>query len=102
MNYEGVWAQTQAECLDKEGLNTRTWIDLSNSTDGKMFDRYEWHCKILNTKGDNKNAILELQCFEFWENLEKNIEGKSSNASLTLESEKSLKIDGVNYVRCTD
>ena len=103
--YEGIWAQTTAECLDKESPNTRTLIDLSNKVKGKslpIFDGYESHCKIIKSSGNDKNAKLKLKCFEFWENLEKNIDGSNANVTLTLESEQTLKIDGVKYERCND
>jgi hypothetical protein len=103
--YEGYWAETNSECLDKEGPNTRTLIDLSNKVNGKslpIFDKYEWHCKILKASGNNKNTKLQLRCFESWDDLEKNIDGTKSNVSLTLQSTQSLKINGVKHERCND
>jgi hypothetical protein len=60
--YEGIWAQTTAECLDKESPNTRTLIDLSNKVKGKslpIFDGYESHCKIIKSSGNDKNSKLK-------------------------------------------
>jgi hypothetical protein len=101
--FEGVWAQTHAECMDKEGPNTRTLIDLSNKEGGKslpIFDGYEWHCKVLNVEGNDTKATLRLRCAEFWENLTKGVDVTKSTATLVVKSKQSITIDGEKYIRC--
>ncbi|MEI2808550.1 MAG: hypothetical protein V9G18_22175 [Albidovulum sp.] len=103
--FEGVWAETQAECLDKEGPNSRTLIDLANKDKGKplpIFDRYEWHCKVLKLGGNDKKTTLKLRCFEFWEHLEKGTDGTDAEVALMPESKQTLRIDGKKFVRCKD
>jgi hypothetical protein len=42
--FEGLWAQTKKECLDEDGPDSKTFIDLGNIVDGKpapIFDQYE-------------------------------------------------------------
>ena len=101
--FEGIWAKTQAECLDDEGPNSRTLIDLSNVIDGKpapMFDQYENHCRIerKSVVGDGMN--LSVTCFEFWEYFTKGIEGQKATIRLSRDQKSALKIDGTRYRRC--
>ena len=103
--FEGIWAETQAECLDKEGPNTRTLIDLANKENGKplpIFDQYEWHCKVLKADGNDTKTTLQLRCFEFWEYLENGTDGTDAEVVLMPESKQTLSIDGHKFVRCKD
>ena len=102
-SFEGVWAETQAECLDKEGPNSRTLIDFANKDKGKplpIFEQYEWHCKVLKVVGDDKKTTLKLRCFEFWEYLEKGTDGTDTEVVLMPESKQTLRIDSKKFVRC--
>ena len=78
-SFEGIWAKTRAECLDEEGPNSRTLIDLGNLIEGKpspLFDQYENHCKIeRKTPAGDGTTTLTATCFEFWEYFTKVIEG---------------------------
>ena len=101
--FEGIWAKTQAECLDEEGPNSRTLIDLGNVIDGKpapIFDQYENHCRIdrKSVVGDGTN--LSVTCFEFWEYFTKGIEGQKATIRLSPDQKSALKIDGKRYQRC--
>jgi hypothetical protein len=101
--FEGIWAKTQAECLDEEGPNSRTLIDLGNVIDGKpapIFDQYENHCRIerKSVVGDGTN--LSVTCFEFWEYFTKGIEGQKATIRLSPGQKSVLKIDGTPYQRC--
>jgi len=103
--FEGVWAKTKAECLDKEGPNSRTLIDLANKHNGKIapiFDQYEYHCKVLKVRGDNKTTTLKLRCFEFWEGYEKGTDGTDAEVVLMPGSKQTLRIDGKEFIRCKD
>jgi hypothetical protein len=102
-SFEGIWAKTQAECLDEEGPNSRTLIDLEDIIDGKpvpMFDQYENHCRIerKSVVGDATN--LAVTCFEFWEYFTKGIEGQKATIKLSPVQKGGLKIDGTPYQRC--
>jgi hypothetical protein len=104
--FEGIWAKTRAECLDQEGPNSRTLIDLGNLIDGKpspLFDQYENHCKIERkaAAGDGTTA-LTATCFEFWEYFMKGIEGQKATIKLSPGQKSTLKIDGKAYQRCEE
>ena len=104
--FEGVWAKTQKECLDEEGPNSRTLIDLANLIDGKpspLFDQYENHCKIeRKALSPDGTTTLTATCFEFWEYFTKGIEGQKASIKLSPGSKSALKIDGIPYRRCKD
>ena len=101
--FEGVWAKTQAECLDEEGPNSRTLIDLGKTVDGKLtpiFDQYEHHCRIDRTSAAGDRTSLAATCFEFWEDFTKGVEGRKTTIKLAPAQRSALKIDGTLYQRC--
>ena|ERR1700754_3294728 len=102
--FEGVWAKTQKECLDEEGPNSRTLIDLGNLIEGKpspLFDQYENHCKIeRRTAVGDGTTTLTATCFEFWEDFAKGVEGRKVIIKLSTGPRRTLKIDGASYRRC--
>jgi hypothetical protein len=101
--FEGIWAKTRAECLDEEGPNSRTRIDLEDILDGKpvaMFDQYENHCRIERKSVVGEATNLAVTCFEFWEYFTKGIEGKKATIKLSPLRKGGLKIDGTPYQRC--
>jgi hypothetical protein len=102
--FEGVWAKTQKECLDEEGPNSRTLIDLGNRIDGKaspLFDQYENHCRIeRNAAAPDGAATLTVTCFEFWEDFSKGADGKKASIRLSPGPKSTLKINGASYQRC--
>jgi hypothetical protein len=112
-NFEGVWAKSKAECLDKEGPNFRTNIDLHEKNNGKtlaLFDMYEHHCRIVDVKKSKKSVTLSSLCYEFWEDMEKNIDSYKETVKITLNSKNAItmsntginKGSAVKYVRCKD
>jgi hypothetical protein len=101
--FEGVWAKTQAECLDEEGPNSRTLIDMGNVIDSKptpVFDQYEHHCRIDRTSAIGGRTSLAATCFEFWEDFAKGVEGRKTTIKLAPAQRGALKIDGALYRRC--
>jgi hypothetical protein len=101
--FEGLWAKTQKECLDEEGPNSRTLIDLGNIIKGKpapIFDQYENHCRIERKTIAGDGTTLAATCFEFWENFTKGIEGQKATIKLAPGQKSTLKIDGILYQRC--
>lgn len=98
--FEGIWAKTQKECLDEEGPNSRTVIDLVNKP-SPLFDQYENHCKIeRKTTARNGTTTLTATCFEFWEDFTRGIEGQKASIKLSPGPKGTLKIDGGSYRRC--
>jgi hypothetical protein len=104
--FEGLWAKTQKECLDEEGPNSRTLIDLGNLIEGKpspLFDQYENHCKIeRKTAVGDGTTMLTATCFEFWEYFTKGIEGQKAIIKLSPGPKSTLKIDGTSYRHCEE
>jgi hypothetical protein len=102
--FEGIWAKTQKECLDEEGPNSRTLIDLGNPVENKpspLFDQYENHCKIeRKTTAADGATTLTATCFEFWEDFTKGVEGRNVSVKLSPGPKSTLKIDGASYRRC--
>jgi len=103
MAFEGIWAETEAECKDEEGPNSRTLIDLQNLAKGKklpIFDQYENHCRIEDMIPAGIDIGLKVTCFEFWEKLEKNEDGQQGLVKLSARSAPLLEIDGKKYQLC--
>jgi hypothetical protein len=101
--FEGVWAKTQAECLDEEGPNSRTLIDLGHTIDGRLtpiFDQYEHHCRIDRSSATGGRTRLAATCFEFREDFAKGVDGRKTTIKLAAMPGGALKIDGTLYQRC--
>lgn len=101
--FEGLWALTKEECLDEEGPNSRTMIDLRNLVDGKpvpLFDQYENHCRIEKRADAGGETTLSATCFEFWEYFAKGTDGVKTSIKLLPKPDGSLVIEGKTYWRC--
>jgi len=103
MAFEGIWAETEAECNDEEGPNSRTLIDLRNLVKGKkvpLFDQYENHCKIQDMVPAGIDIALKVTCYGFWEDFEKNEDGQEGLVKLSARSAPLLEIDGKKFQLC--
>jgi hypothetical protein len=101
--FEGVWAKTQKECLDPEGPNSRTLIDLRNLIESKpapIVDRYENHCLIDRITKAEKSTALDVTCYEFWEDLSAKRDARRATVTLGFIGSGRLKIDGAAFLRC--
>ncbi len=101
--FDGLWAQTERECLDHEGPNSRTRIHLSNVVRGKrtpLLDQYEHHCRIENSEKRGADTTLIATCFEFWEYFEKATYGVKERIKVSSKPDGSLTINGKIYRRC--
>ena len=101
--FEGLWAQTKEECLDEEGPNSRTLIDLGNVIRSKpipIFDQYENHCRIERKSVLGDSTTLAVTCFEFWEEFTKGGGGRKTIIKLSPGQKGGLLIDGKKYERC--
>ena len=101
--FDGLWAKTRKECLNKEGPDSRTFIGLGNVIGGKpapLVDQYENHCRIERRTPAGEGVILTVTCFEFWEYFTKGIEGQKATIKLSPGLNGTLKIDGEPYLRC--
>jgi hypothetical protein len=103
--WEGIWAQTKEECLDKDGPNSRTFIDLSNKDHGRrrpIIDQYEHHCQIDRIRGNASRIVLDNTCFEFWEQFEAKKSGSRETTQISARDWLSISINGKQYVRCAE
>ena len=102
-NFDGLWARTAKDCRNKEGPDSKTFIDMSKPIGGKpapMVDQYENHCRIdrKTTVGDGIN--LSVTCFEFWDYFNKGIEPRKATVKLAPGPNGTIRIDGKPYLRC--
>ena len=47
--FDGLWATSRKDCRDKDGPDSKTFIDLDNVIKGKpapLVDQYENHCRV--------------------------------------------------------
>jgi hypothetical protein len=101
--FEGLWAETEAECLDEEGPKSRTLIDLRNMVEGKrlpLFDQYENHCRIEDVIRSGFDFVLKASCYEFWQNLNKDEDRQDGLIELSIRSAPSLEINGRKFQLC--
>lgn len=102
-SYDGLWARTAKDCRNKEGPDSKTFIDMSKPIGGKpapMVDQYENHCRIdrKTTVGDGIN--LSVTCFAFWDYFNKGIEPRKATVKLAPGPNGTIRIDGKPYLRC--
>lgn len=62
--FAGIWAKSEADCIDEEGPNSRTLIELDDAKTGPLFDQYENHCAIDRIAPGNP-LQLTMTCYEF-------------------------------------
>jgi hypothetical protein len=97
---EGIWAQSARQCADKEGPNSRTLIDLSDSKTGPLFDQYENHCRIIDMHPSERGAVLRLSCHEFWDDFEARRDARRVTLTLYRGPGGKLLINGRRFQRC--
>jgi hypothetical protein len=103
--FEGIWAQTKKECLDLEGPNSRTIIDLGNKIDGKpapIIDRYENHCLIERNVSKGASTTIGATCYEFWEDLAAKRDAHAATIKLSMPRKDRLKIEDKTYLQIED
>ena len=101
--YEGAWVATLKDCGDHDGPTSLAVIDLEVNVDGRkmpMVDRYEYHCRIDRKATVATDTTLFVTCFEFWDDLRKNINGRKETIKLSVVSKDLLKISDRQYRRC--
>jgi hypothetical protein len=100
---DGLWAKTAKDCRNKEGWDSKTFIDLSKAVGAKpapMVDQYENHCRIDRRTAVGDAVNLAVTCFEFWDDFKKGVDGHKATIKLAPGSNGTLKIDGKPYLRC--
>ena len=102
-SFDGLWAMTQKDCRNKEGPDSKTFIDMSKPIGGKpapMIDQYENHCRIDRKTATGDGINLSVTCFEFWDYFKENIEPRKATIKLSPDPNGTIKIDGKAYLRC--
>jgi hypothetical protein len=102
-SFDGLWAKTAKECRNKEGPDSKTFIDLSKPIGGEpapMVDQYENHCRIERKTAAGDGMNLTVTCFEFWDDFKKEVDGRKATIKLSPGSNGALKIDDRPYLRC--
>lgn len=103
--YEGAWVRTSRECKVSDGATSLTVIDHKVSIDGKpmaMVEQYENHCFIDKKSSVGNDTILNVTCYEFWDDFRKKVNSRKASVKLSLLSKDTLRIDGKDYVRCPE
>lgn len=102
-NFDGLWARTREECIDDDRPDSKTLIDLSKAIGGKpapIVDHYENHCRVDGKTVVGNGMNLAVTCFEFWDDFEKELEGRKATVKLLPGRGGTLVIDGQSYLRC--
>ena len=102
-NFDGLWATTSKDCRDKDGPDSKTFIDLDNLINGKpapLVDQYENHCRVDRKTPAGDGWILSTTCFEFWDDYNKGANGRKVTIKLSSGPKDLIRIDGKPYLLC--
>lgn len=101
--FDGLWATSKKDCRDKDGPDSKTFIDLDNVIKGKpapLVDSYENHCRVDRTTPSGDGLVLSTTCFEFWDDYNKGANGRKVAIKLSPGPKDTIKIDGKPYLLC--
>src|SRR5437879_5840662 len=77
--FDGLQATSRKDCRDKDGPDSKTFIDLENVIKGKpapLVDQYENHCRVDRKTPAGDGLVLTATCFEFWDDYPKGAKGE--------------------------
>jgi len=101
--FDGLWATSRKDCRDKDGPDSKTFIDLDNIIKGKpapLVDQYENHCRVDRQTPGGDGLVLTTTCFEFWDDYNKDANGRKVTIKLSPGLKDTLRIDGKSYLLC--
>jgi hypothetical protein len=101
--FDGLWATSRKDCRDKDGPDSKTFIDLDNVIKGKpapLVDQYENHCRVDRTTPAGDVLVLTTTCFEFWDDYNRGANGRKVTIRLSPGPKDTLRIDGKPYLLC--
>ncbi|WP_057857762.1 hypothetical protein [Bradyrhizobium lablabi] len=82
--FDGLWATSRKDCRDKDGPDSKTFIDLDNVIKDKpapLVDQYENHCRVDRKAPADDGMVLSTTCFEFWDDYNKGANGRKVTIS---------------------
>lgn len=101
--FDGLWAASSKDCRDKDGPDSKTFIDLDNVIKGKpapLVDQYENHCRVDRRTPAGDGLVLTTTCFEFRDDYNKGANGRKVTIMLLPGPKDTLRIDGKPYLLC--
>jgi len=101
--FDGLWVTSRKDCRDKDGPDSKTFIDLDNVIKGKpapLVDQYENHCRVDRQTPAGDGLVLTTTCFEFWDDYNKGANGRKVTIKLSPGPKDTLRIDGKPYLLC--
>lgn len=101
--FDGLWATSSKDCRNKDGPDSKTFIDLDNVIKGKpvpLVDQYENHCRVDSKTPAGDGLVLQTTCFEFWDDYIKGENGQKVTIKLSPGPKGTIRIDGKPYLLC--
>lgn len=66
--FDGLWATSRKDCRNKDGPDSKTFIDLDNikGKPAPLVDQYENHCRVDRKTPAGDGLVLTTTCFDDW------------------------------------
>jgi hypothetical protein len=96
--FDGLWAATKKDCPYNDVPDSKTMIDLDNPA--PLVDQYENHCRVDRKTPASDGLVLSTTCFEFWDDYNKNANGRKVTIKLAPGTNGTIRIDGKLFVLC--
>jgi hypothetical protein len=80
--FDGLWATSRKDCRDKDGPDSKTFIDLDNVIKGKpapLVDQYENHCRVDRKTPAGDGLVLNDDLFRILGRLQQGRERTESD-----------------------
>ena len=101
--WEGFWAKNRKDCLNKEGFDSKTMIDLKGVENGRpalLYDQYENHCRIDSHAAKGNVTTLKLTCYEFWDDYKAKKNPRRDTVAVTVLDPQKILMNGKSFIRC--
>ena len=101
--WEGFWAKNEKDCLNQDGPDSKTMINLKGVENGRpapLFDQYENHCRIDSHATKGNVTRLKLTCFEFWDDYKARKSPRRDTVAVTVLDQQKILMNGSSYIRC--
>ena len=101
--WEGFWAKNRKDCLNKDGFDSKTMIDLKSMENGKpapLYDQYENHCRIDSHATRDNVTTLKLTCYEFWDDYKAKKDPRRDTIAVTVVDPQKILMNGKSFIRC--